>query len=291
MNRAVTWCVLLWLAAASAFADWEQIREGVDYQRFNEGKQDVHVVRIDLTNPKVKVVSTRETDRATTVSEFAKRNKALVAVNADYFTKELRPIGLSVGPCGVWAQTKDTEREGLVAIGNGRGDIVPQKEVLEAPEEWMTSIVSGWPMIVKECKPLVASELPGSDGFTRSPHPRTAAGLSKEGTTLYLVVADGRREGVPGMTLARLADFMHDELGVCEAMNFDGGGSSAMWLRDSIVNKPSDGSERRVANHLAVIDADETIECEPAAAKATIAVTTETGTDNAPARKPDVKPY
>ena len=44
------------------------------------------------------------------------------------------------------------------------------------------------------------------------PHPRTAAGLSKTGRTLYLVIAEGRREGVPGLTLPELAKFMADEL-------------------------------------------------------------------------------
>ncbi len=79
---------------------------------------------------------------------------------------------------------------------------------------------------------------------------------------MYLVVADGRREGVPGLTLPELAAFLH-ELGACVAMNLDGGGSSAMWvdaegerpreLNGVIVNKVSDGVERNVGNHLAVV--------------------------------------
>jgi exopolysaccharide biosynthesis protein len=100
---------------------------------------------------------------------------------------------------------------------------------------------------------LSAKELPGSDAFSRAPHPRSAAGVSKDGKTLYLVVADGRREGVPGMTLAELAEFMKNELDVCSAINFDGGGSTAMWVGDHVVNKPSDGTERKVSNHLAVV--------------------------------------
>ena len=35
--------------------------------------------------------------------------------------------------------------------------------------------------------------------------------------------------------------------------NLDGGGSSALWLEDAIVNQPSDGTERKVGNHLAVV--------------------------------------
>lgn len=269
MKRVVTLCVLTWLIAGAAMADWKQIAEGVEYQRFEDESSDIHVTRIDLGNPDLRIVSSRETERGLTVSEFAKRNKALIAVNADFFDKEMNPIGLALGPCGVWKGTKDTEREGVVAVGKGRAMIYPQKEVLAEPEEWMETAVSGWPMLVKACRPLAASELPGSDGFTRSPHPRTAVGLSEDGETLYFVVADGRREGVPGLTLARLARFMADELGTCSALNLDGGGSSAMWVEDEIVNQPSDKSERRVADHLAVIRAEDFVPCDvPAQAKA-----------------------
>jgi exopolysaccharide biosynthesis protein len=262
MFRATKFVVLLCLFAPAALADWTEVAAGVDYQRFNEKGMDVHVARIDLTNPELRVIATRESERGLRVSEYAAKNKALVAVNADYFTKEMRPIGLTIGPCGTWKDSRDTEREGVVAVGEGRAAIYPQKHVLDEPEEWMSTAVSGWPLLVRECQPLTATELPGSDGFTRSPHPRTAAGLSEDGTTLYLVVADGRREGIPGFTLAKLARFMAEELKACSAMNFDGGGSSVMWLTDQIVNQPSDKHERRVANHLAVVRAADYTGCD-----------------------------
>ena len=273
MRRVVTFCALTWIYAAAAFADWTTVAPGVDYQRFNADAMDVHVTRVDLTNPEVMVIASREQDRGLTVSDYAKKNKALVAINADYFDEKMKPSGLAIGPCGVWDDTKDTERRGVVAVGLGRAAIFPPKEVLAEPEEWMRAAVGGWPMLVKECTALTATELPGSDSFTRSPHPRTAVGISEDETTLYFVVADGRREGVPGMTLARLARFMAEELKSCAAMNLDGGGSSAMWVGDAIVNKPSDKKERRVADHLAVIRAADFVACEtedpPATAKAT----------------------
>ncbi len=253
MPRQLVFTFSLLLAATSAFADWTRVAPGVDYQRFKADSIAVHVTRIDLTHSDIRVTATHESDRGLTVSEFAKKNKAIVAINADYFTKEMVPIGLTMGPCGVWDGTKDTTREGVVAIGEGRAKIYPQKEVLEEPEEWTTAAVSGWPLIVKSCKALTPAQLPGSDAFTRAPHPRTAVGLSKDGDTMYFVVAEGRREGMRGMTLARLARFMKEELDVCSAMNLDGGGSSAMWVEDEIVNRPSDGVERKVADHLAVV--------------------------------------
>lgn len=262
MKHAVIFIAVLCLLSPVALADWNTVADGVSYQRFNRDGMDVHVARVDLTSPNVRVVASRESDRGLRVSDFAKKSNALIAINADYFDPKLQPVGLALSPCGVWAGTKDTGREGVVAVGSGKADIYPQKEVLDTPEGWMTSAVSGWPMIVKECKPLSPAELPGSDSFTRSPHPRTAVGITEDGRTMYLVVADGRREDARGLTLARLAAFMHDELGACEAMNLDGGGSSAMWVNDHIVNKPSDGSERRVGDHLAVVLASTVIACD-----------------------------
>ena len=262
MTRALRLFALLTLIATAALAEWTPVAPGVDYQRFRGDSIDVHVARVDLSNPELRVIATQESERGLKVSEFAKRNNALVAINGDYFNKEMMPVGLALGPCGVWEGTKDTTRAGVVAVGDGRAVVYPQKDVLKKPEKWMDAAVSGWPMLVQNCKPLTASRLPGSDAFTRSPHPRTAVGVSNNGRMLYFVVADGRREGVPGMTLARLARFMADELGVCAAMNLDGGGSSALWVEDEIVNRPSDGSERRVADHLAVIRASDYKGCE-----------------------------
>lgn len=262
MNRVVTLCALMLFTAAALAEDWTAVAPGVEYQRFNADAMDVHVMRVDLANPEVMVVATRESERGLTVSDYAKKTKALAAINADYFDSKMKPIGLTIGPCGVWEGTKDTEREGVIAVGEGRATIMPQREVLAEPEEWMRTAVSGWPMLVKQCAALTATELPGGDAFTRSPHPRTAVGVSEDGATLYLVVADGRREGVPGLTLARLARFMAEELKTCAAMNLDGGGSSAMWVSERIVNQPSDKKERRVADHLAVIRAADFTGCD-----------------------------
>lgn len=291
MNRAVLCVVAVSLAiAVPALGDWESVTDGVDYRRYRAEGEDIHVVRVDLRRRDLRVVATREEDRGTTVSEFAKRNKAIIAINADFFDKEMRPVGLAQSPCGVWDGTKDTRREGVIAVGERRADIFPQKQILDAPETWMTSAVSGWPMVVNGCEALTAAALPGSDAFTRSPHPRTAVGLTRNGRTMYWVVADGRREGVAGLTLARLARFMREELGVCEAMNLDGGGSSAMWVDDGIVNRPSDGNERRVANHLAIVRASDVKPCELEDARATITLRREGGMNDAQGRKPDVKP-
>jgi exopolysaccharide biosynthesis protein len=256
--------VLLFALGAQAQNEnqWSNVAPGVDYRRFESPGIDVHVTRVDLTSDEIRVIATRESERGMRVSEFGKRNRALVAVNADYFDAKMQPIGMAIGPCGWWDGTNDNAREGIVAIGDDRAMIHRPKEVMQSPEPWIEAAVSGWPLVVDDCKPLASAELPGSDAFTRSPHPRTAVGFSKDRTTMYFVVADGRREGVPGMTLAELGAFMSDELDVCSALNLDGGGSSAMWVGDKVVNRPSDGSERRVVDHIGVVMRDDFVACD-----------------------------
>jgi len=252
--------IVLMFCTVAAAADWTAVAPGVDYQEFNEPGIDVYVTRIDLTNRQLAVVATRESDRGTRVSDFAKGVKAIAAINGDYFDDAFHPIGLTSGLCGPWTGTKDTKREGVIAVGPGKALIVKQSDVMTQPPEWAGAVISGWPMLVDNCD--VIAPLPGSDTFTRSAHPRTAVGVSGDRKTLYFVVADGRRTGVPGFTLPQLASFFANRLHVCYAMNLDGGGSAAMWVGDHIVNRPSDGVERRVADHLAVVLSSDVTECD-----------------------------
>ena len=90
-------------------------------------------------------------------------------------------------------------------------------------------------------------------------HPRTAAGLSKDKNTLYLVAVEGRYGNYRGMTQTELADLMR-ELGAYTAVNLDGGGSTTMAYQTPamsdpvLVNRPSDGAERPVANGFGIAD-------------------------------------
>ena len=83
-------------------------------------------------------------------------------------------------------------------------------------------------------------------------HPRTAVGIDADGRKLLILVVDGRSAVSRGYTMVELADMM-TALGAENALNLDGGGSSAMYTRAgtgemAIVNEPSDGGERKVAN-------------------------------------------
>lgn len=89
-------------------------------------------------------------------------------------------------------------------------------------------------------------------------HPRTMVGVTAAGK-LIMVVADGRSPGyADGMTFEEEARYLLS-LGAVDAINIDGGGSSTYYVRQpgdgaaSLMNVPSDGSERPVGNALMVI--------------------------------------
>jgi hypothetical protein len=76
--------------------------------------------------------------------------------------------------------------------------------------------------------------------------PRTAIGVSSD-DKLLMVVVDGRQPRYSlGLSMLGFARLMK-KLGAVDALNLDGGGASTMVVRDKVVNRPSDGSLRRVA--------------------------------------------
>ncbi|GEM_PF-2705001 len=85
--------------------------------------------------------------------------------------------------------------------------------------------------------------------------PRSALGILKDGSVL-IVSVDGRMPGIShGMTLVELATHLQSE-GALDALNLDGGGSTTLYVRDRVVNHPSDGTERPIHNALLLVKAD-----------------------------------
>lgn len=81
--------------------------------------------------------------------------------------------------------------------------------------------------------------------------PRTVLGQYPNGDVFFLVVDGRQSDWSNGITLEELQDFLL-ELGVMEAFNLDGGGSSTFVYDGTVKNKPSDGSPRRLATNLVV---------------------------------------
>ena len=73
--------------------------------------------------------------------------------------------------------------------------------------------------------------------FSAARHPRTAVGFDSDENLLWIIVVDGRQPGYSdGMTLPELAG-VFEALGVEEAVNLDGGGSTVMVLGGEAVSR------------------------------------------------------
>jgi hypothetical protein len=83
--------------------------------------------------------------------------------------------------------------------------------------------------------------------------PRTVAGTAADGRILLLTI-DGRSRRSVGATLQEAAQ-VAKSVGMVEAVNLDGGGSTTMSINGHTANKPSDGHERPVGDALVYVPA------------------------------------
>lgn len=214
---------------------------------------DAHVVLVDLTCPAIDVVATRPGDRRASVSNFAQEYAAQVAINANFYDSST--CGLAMGDGRVWRDAYRDRCGASVAFGPlGAGTRVAFFDSTERPTtcelDWARQVVTGWPRLLD--RGAIAFEPEEPIGMYRF-HPRTAVGATPGGATLVIAVIDGRRGGIPGMTSLGIIPLM-EEFGVSDAVNLDGGGSTELYIaaEGGVVNRPSDGVERRVGNHLGV---------------------------------------
>ncbi len=131
------------------------------------------------------------------------------------------------------------------------------------PDDQLIQAIGGGPQLVQDGAFYFDphSPIPG-DWYKRDP--QTAIGVTKDGTHALFAVFDGRLAGPSrsrGMTSAEVANFMIAH-GAYNAMLFDSGGSTEMVARlqgqhaVSIINWPSGGHERPLANGLFIYSID-----------------------------------
>ena len=111
------------------------------------------------------------------------------------------------------------------------------KLTISTNPEWknVKHIISGGPYLVKDGEVFVdmtAQKLQAIGGR----NPRSAIGYTIDNNLIF-VTADGREDSSIGMTLMEIGAFMKS-IGCINAMNLDGGGSTVMYVKGEVVNKP-----------------------------------------------------
>jgi hypothetical protein len=122
----------------------------------------------------------------------------------------------------------------------------------EGAESPGRSVLNGGPELVKRGRIHVTQDRDGfvhaddpsfDYGFVLQRNPRTFAGVDGRGRTV-LVTVDGRQLGELGLSLPEAAAVAR-ALGLRDAINLDGGGSTAMAVGGALVTQPSDAAGER----------------------------------------------
>ncbi|MEO0558780.1 MAG: phosphodiester glycosidase family protein [Bacteroidota bacterium] len=238
-------------------------------------------VRLDDVPLRV-LLAADTTDRRDGPTTFAQRTGACVVLNGGYFSMATgEVVGLATVDGEILSPaTSEVERDnvrypvtrGAVGIGPRGVEIEWAGEPMtrcEAPSDnrpgrpgtatscsaWPVSeAISAGPMLLRNGRPTKSADAEAFFG-TGIPqrNPRSAIGVDSDGR-VWLVVVDGRQPDSRGVTLPELAALMA-ALGARDALNLDGGGSSAMVVRsgEALVrlNRPTGYDvEREVATAL-----------------------------------------
>jgi MYXO-CTERM domain-containing protein len=273
--------VVLMLASATARADVTTTPyPGVTHVKHARGVERWHVVGLDLATTGLAVRVSSEANRGKKLSEIATAEHAQIAINGAIFRKDYSLCGVALSSGAPWASVDD----GACGHAIGWSDdlrtwtLFTGKGLAKGPfPNAVTEATGGYPTLVRggvSCDgthPEVCTIPPLAPADFKGPNPRTFLGVDQKRTKAFLVVVDGREIGAAtGMTLVEAARFMATTVGAWDAVNLDGGGSSELWIASEggIVNAPSDGGERTIADAIVVTLANASMPTASAAAGA-----------------------
>jgi hypothetical protein len=249
----------------------ERLFEGVEYVREVIGEPHpavVHILRVDLSTPDVRVLVTPpdapehlHAVRARTTSQFVREFGLQAAINGNNFFPFERRNPLTYWP---YAHPLKGIQGGAASEGVQYGEpnehypilhITPDNRATidrNRPRPWHTA-TAGVKHFIVDGVPIHMQPGP--------PEAVTAVGIDVTGRVLFLVVVDGDQApysvGIDRPTLTEVL-LRH---GVHNALGLDGGGSSTMVVaRESggtkLVNRPVQGTvpdvERPVGNHIGI---------------------------------------
>ena len=182
-----------------------------------------------------------------TTSDMAENNNAVLAINGDYYGA--RQSGYVIRNGKLYRDTSGN-RDALVIQKNSEFKFVSESETSasELLQDGALQAFSFGPVLLNNGEVSVGEN--DEVGMAMASNPRTAIGYLGNNHYVF-VVSDGRTSESAGLSLYELASFMK-ELGVKDAYNLDGGGSSTMVFKGEIINNPTtsgrSGEERAVSD-------------------------------------------
>ncbi|ASA20073.1 phosphodiester glycosidase family protein [Paenibacillus donghaensis] len=221
----------------------------IELYRLNPGNYKAYALKIKLKDPEAMSMSLAEetSSGAETTMQAVSRHGAIAGINAGGFADKAGkryPLSTTIVGgqylYGFEPTYKDLSFVGLNQSGQLIGGKFYNRSQLDQqkPKFGATFV----PVLLKN-----STKVPIPQKWKQAPGraPRTVMGKYKD-DQLLVMVADGYNEyGSSGAALEELQNKLFN-MGVIDAYNLDGGGSSSLIFNGRVVNHPSDGNLRPV---------------------------------------------
>ena len=186
-----------------------------------------------------------------TTSNMASDNNAVLAINGDYYGA--RQSGCVIRNGSLYRNSSGN-RDALAIMKNGEFEFVTEGETSAETllGNGALQVFSFGPVLLENSSISVSEN--DEVGMAMASNPRTAIGYLGKNHYVF-VVSDGRTNESAGLSLYELAEFMQS-LGVVDAYNLDGGGSSTMVFQGEVINTPTTNghsSEERAVSDILYI--------------------------------------
>lgn len=186
-----------------------------------------------------------------TTSDIASDNNAILAINGDYYGA--RQSGYVIRNGSLYRNSSGN-RDALAIMKNGEFKFVSEGETSAETllQNGALQVFSFGPVLLEDGSISVSEN--DEVGMAMASNPRTAIGYLGKNHYVF-VVSDGRTSESAGLSLYELAEFMQS-LGVVDAYNLDGGGSSTMVFKGEVINTPTTNghsSEERAVSDILYI--------------------------------------
>jgi Phosphodiester glycosidase len=195
-----------------------------------------------------------------TVGAIGAAAGAIAGVNGGYFDAACAPVSLLKASGVLVGKNGSSSMRGAIGLAPSPSPS-PLIALVGPGADWPAAFEAhgGGPILAHAAVPRVGSAAWSLEGFSDplflGPNPRTFAGFDAAGAIL-LGTVDGRRPtgSAAGMSMDSLSVFVTSaDVGLADAVNLDGGGSSTMWIAgatpNGVVNYPSDGGNSEDATH------------------------------------------
>ncbi|MDQ6422555.1 phosphodiester glycosidase family protein [Paenibacillus sp. LHD-117] len=238
------------LGKPSATINTDKLRAQLFYLSHDGFKSYAVKILLKSADSMRMVLGGSEVGQAQTTLQAVKEHKAAVGVNAGGFAdggSKRYPLSTTILD-GKYVTGFEPSYSDLFFVGmNGNNELIggkfASKDQLDSKKpKFGASFV---PVLLRGG---TAQAIPLKWQISPRRAPRTVIANYKDDQLLILVTDGYNESGSSGATLAELQNLLKG-YGAVDAYNLDGGGSSSLVFGGKLINKPSDGSLRKLPTH------------------------------------------